>query len=30
MIATVVNVILVLVGSALGLLFQRLISGHMI
>ncbi len=30
MIATVVNVILVLVGSALGLLFQRLISGNMI
>lgn len=30
MIATVVNVILVLVDSALGLLFQRLISGNMI
>lgn len=30
MIATVVNVILVLVGSALGLLFQRLISRRMI
>lgn len=30
MIATVINVILVLVGSALGLLFQRLISQRMI